>query len=63
MEYTDGLMVQYITENTNRVNKMVKDIRDGQIRMNIGESTRMTSNGERESKKRRENSTEIHLME
>ena len=26
MEYTDGLMGQYITESTKRVNMMVKDI-------------------------------------
>ena len=48
MEYTDGLMEEYITENTNRVNMMVKDIRGGQVvAMNIGESGRITSNGER----------------
>jgi hypothetical protein len=31
-----------------------KDTRGGQVAMNIGESTRMTCNGERESNKRRE---------
>ncbi len=48
MEYSDGLMDQYITENTNRVIEMVKDITGGQMEMNIGESTRIASNGERE---------------
>jgi hypothetical protein len=33
---------------------MAKDIKGGQVEMNIGESTRMTCNGERESHKRRE---------
>jgi hypothetical protein len=54
MEYTDGLMEMYITDSTNRIRKMAKDITDGQVAMNIGESTRMTRNGERESNKRRE---------
>ncbi len=62
MEYTDGQVEEYITENTNRVIMMVKDIRGGQVvAMNIGESGRMTSNGERESHKRREYSTETHV--
>ncbi len=42
---------------------MVKDIRGGQMEMNIGESTKMTRDGERESRKRREYSTETHLTE
>ena len=42
MEYTDGLMDQYITENTNRVIKMVKDIRGGQVVTNTGESGTIT---------------------
>jgi hypothetical protein len=54
MEYTDGLMDKYITESTNRIRKMAKDIRGGQVAMSIGESTRMTCNGDRESNKRRE---------
>jgi hypothetical protein len=63
MEYTDGLMEKYITENTNRVRKMVKDIRGGQMAMNIGESSRITCNGERESNKRREYYSEANMME
>jgi hypothetical protein len=42
MEYTDGLMEEYITDSSKRVTKMVKDIRSGQVAMNIGESGRMT---------------------
>ena len=33
---------------------MAKDISSGQMEMNIGESTRMTRNGETESNKRKE---------
>jgi hypothetical protein len=29
MEYTDGVMEQYITENGNRIRKMAKDISGG----------------------------------
>jgi hypothetical protein len=54
MEYTGGLMEEYITENGNRLRLMGKDITGGQMEMNIGESTRMTCNGETESNKRRE---------
>jgi hypothetical protein len=60
MEYTDGLMEQYITESSNRIRKMAKDIRGGQMAMNIGESTRMTRDGERESQKKREYYTETN---
>ena len=42
MEYSDGLVGQYITESTKRVSMMVKDITGGQMEMNIGESSRMT---------------------
>ena len=63
MEYTDGLMEQYITENGNRIIKMAKDISGGQMAMNIGESTRMTCYGERESNKRTEYFTETSMME
>jgi hypothetical protein len=63
MEYTDGLMEEYITDSTNRIIKMAKDITGGQMAMNIGESTRMTCNGERESNKRMEYFTETSLME
>ncbi len=38
MEYTDGLMGQYIKESTKRVIMMVLDIRGGQMEMNIGEN-------------------------
>ena len=61
MEYTDGLMDQYITENGNRVIEMVKDITGGQVAMNIAETGRITSNGEKESHKRREYCTETHM--
>jgi hypothetical protein len=57
MEYTDGLMDMYITESTNRIREMAKDISSGQMAMNIGESTRMTCYGERESNKRKEYNT------
>jgi hypothetical protein len=57
MEYTDGQVEMYITDNGNRIIKMAKDISGGQMEMNIGGSTRMTRNGERESHKRRENYT------
>jgi hypothetical protein len=39
---------------------MGKDITGGQMEMNIGETTRMACNGERESNKRREYSTETN---
>jgi hypothetical protein len=42
MEYTDGLMEMYITESGNRIIKMVKDTRGGQMAMNIAENGRMT---------------------
>jgi hypothetical protein len=60
MEYTDGLMEQYITDSGNRISMMAKDTRGGQMAMNIGESTRMTCDGERESNKRREYFTETN---
>ena len=62
MEYSDGLEV-YITENTNRRIKKVKDITSGQVAMNIAENGRMTSNGERESKKKTNNYTEINTRQ
>jgi hypothetical protein len=49
MEYTDGLMDMYIMENGNRISKMVKDIRGGQVAINITENTRVACYGERES--------------
>jgi hypothetical protein len=54
MEYTDGLVEKYITGSGNRIIKMVKDIKGGQMAMNIGESTRMACYGERESNNIRE---------
>ena len=42
MEYSDGVMDQYITESGNRIIKMVKDITGGQMAMNIAETGRMT---------------------
>ena len=42
MEYTGGLLEVYITENGNRIIKMVKDTRGGQMVMNIADNTRMT---------------------
>jgi hypothetical protein len=62
MESSDGLMKQYITESPNRVIVMGKDISGGQMEMNIGESTRMTRDGERESQKKREYYTEKNMM-
>jgi hypothetical protein len=61
MEYIDKQVDQYITESRNRIIEMVKDISGGQMEMNIGESTRMTSNKERESDKRREYYTETRM--
>ena len=63
MEYTDGQVGQYIMENTNRVIKKVKDITSGQMVMNIAENGRMTCNGERESKKKTDNYTEINTKQ
>jgi hypothetical protein len=60
MEYKDGLMDQYITGSGNRIIMMAKDVRGGQLEMNIGESGRITCNGERESNKRREYFTETN---
>jgi hypothetical protein len=57
MEYTDGLMEEYIMDSGNRIWKMAKDIKVGQVAMSIGESTRMTRNGETESYNMRENYT------
>jgi hypothetical protein len=53
MEYTHGLhKEECITESTNRIRKMAKGITGGQVAMNIGDSTRMARNRERESNKR-----------
>ncbi len=43
MEYTDSQKRgKYITDNGNRIKKMVKDITDGQEVMNIVENGRIT---------------------
>ena len=61
MEYTVRQVGQSIRDSRNRIIKMVKHIIGGQMEMNIGESGRATSNGEREYKKRKENYTELHM--
>ena len=58
MEYNDRLMEKDITESGNRITKKVKDIKGGQMAMKIGESTRMTRNGERQYTNLMENCTE-----
>jgi hypothetical protein len=63
MEYSDGQMEMYIMENTNRIIEKVKDITSGQMVMNIAENGRMASNGERESKKKTDNYTEINTKQ
>ena len=42
MEYTDGVLEEYITESGNKTIEMGKGIRGGQMGMNIAETTRMT---------------------
>ena len=63
MEYTDGLMEKYIMENGNRVIEKAKDITSGQMVMNIAENGRMTRNGEKESKKKTDNYSEINMKQ
>jgi hypothetical protein len=63
MEYTDGLMEMYITDSGNRIREMAKDISGGQVEMNIGESTRMTCDREKESNKRMEYYTESNTKQ
>jgi hypothetical protein len=53
-------MEEYIMDSGNRIREMAKDIKGGQMAMNIGESSRMTRNGEKESHKRREYYTETN---
>ena len=53
MEYTDGLMKKFIAESGKRESLMGKDITDGQMAMNIGESSRITCYGEKESYKKK----------
>jgi hypothetical protein len=52
MEYTGGQVEEYITDSGNRIIMMAKDITGGQMEMNIGETTRITRNREREYSKR-----------
>ncbi len=54
MEYTDGLIHVYITESSKRIREMGKDITGIQVVRNIGESSRITCYGEKESNKKRE---------
>ena len=61
MEYTDGLMEEFITENGNRIRQMVTDMRESQMATTIAENGRMTTNGERESDKKTDNYTEKNL--
>ena len=61
MEYADGLMEEYITDSGNRIIKMAKDITGGQMAINIGESTRMARNKEREYSKRADYYTETDM--
>jgi hypothetical protein len=60
MEYADGLMDKYITGSGNIIIMMGKDITGGQMEMNIGESTRMACDGEREYSKGVEYFTETN---
>ena len=55
MEYIDGLMEKYITENTNIKRVMVKDTRGYQMATTIAENGRMTFHGEMESVKKTDN--------
>jgi hypothetical protein len=63
MVYTSGLMEMYIMDNTKRIIKMAKDITGGQLAMNIAENGRMGCNGEKESNKKTDNSTEINIID
>ncbi len=63
-EHTDGLMAQYITDSGTRVTIMVQDIRGGQqMAMNIGDSSRITCNREKESNKRMESSSKTNMKQ
>jgi hypothetical protein len=66
MEYTDGVMGQYIkemyiTESGKMVTEMVKVITGGQMEMNIGENSRIARDGEKESHKKEQYSTKTHM--
>jgi hypothetical protein len=58
MEFSDWLMEECVKGSGNRIIKMAKDIRDGQMEMNIGESSRKASHREKESN----NGTEYYTM-
>jgi hypothetical protein len=60
MEYSYGLMGQFIVESLNRIILMAKDITGGPVAINIGESTKMTQDMEREYTKRTEYCTETN---
>jgi hypothetical protein len=62
MEYTGGQVDLYITENTKRINRTVKDTIGGQMEKNIAENTRMTCYMDRESNKKTENYTALIVM-
>ena len=57
MEFTNGLMDQCIKDSTERVLIMGGDITDGQMEVNIGDSSRITLKMVRDSKKKRKNCT------
>ncbi len=61
MEYSDGQMEKYITDSGKRETLMGKDMTGGQMAVNIGENSRITRNGEKESNKRREYFTKTHM--
>ena len=63
MEYTDGQMEEYIMENGKRIIQKAKDIKSGQMVMNIAENGRITRNGEREYSKKTGNYTEINTKQ
>ena len=48
MEFTDGLMEVYITESGNRIIEKAKDIKSGQMVMNIAENGRIACYGGKE---------------
>jgi hypothetical protein len=64
MEFTNGLMDQCIKDSTERVAIMGGDITDGQMEVNIGDSSRITSkNGEGVKKEKEKLYNEKYLEE
>jgi hypothetical protein len=63
MEYTDGQMEQYIMDKGNRVKKMAMDITEMQMAKNTMDSTRMTTNKEKESLKRMDNYSKYNMKQ